>query len=326
MSKGGIWCGTEKWQQRLFIHSLLPLHFMEEDMELVDVLSNVRDRTVKVLDKGSVSLVDVMPRLVPAEKGTCDFRVAEAARASFNRFEPAAKDEELVRFLMRERHTLPNEHVKFTFHMKAPIYVARQIDKSRTAAKSEASGRYVEFPEEFHEVRVEQVRRQSKDNKQGSAGLLEGEGAQEFADRSRAGPMLAHECYKMHLKAGVAKEQARTLLPLSLYTQFYWTIDLHNLLQHFLALRLDPHAQEETRLYAAAVLDLIRPLVPVTVQAWEDYHPLRGGLLFSRMEVEHLRDMMASCGLPSGDLVGAGKREQLEWQAKAFRLGLYGSE
>lgn len=295
-------------------------------MELMDVLGNVPENTIRCLDKGSVSLIDCMPRLVPAVKGTADFRVAEAARASFNRFEPADRDVELIRFLIRSRHSVPAEHVKFTFHMKAPIYVARQIDKSRTAAKSEASGRYVEFADEFHEVRPDRVRRQSKDNKQGSVGLLDGQPAQDFADRSRAGPMLAHECYKMHVLEGVAKEQARTLLPLSLYTQFYWTIDLHNLLNHFLALRCDSHAQEEIRVYANAILALIRPIVPATVGAWEDYHPLRGGLLLSRVEVEHLRALLAASGLSSGDLAVVGKRENDEWLVKAGRLGLYGGE
>jgi thymidylate synthase (FAD) len=295
-------------------------------VELIDVLGNVPNRTVRCLDKGSVSLIDCMPRMVPADQRTADFRVAEAARASFNRFEPAAKNEELIRFLIRERHTVPVEHVKFTFHAKAPVYVVRQWDKNRTAAKSEASGRYVEFKDEFHEVTAEQVRRQATDNKQGSAGVLGGDVAEEFAARSRMGPMLAHEHYTVHVRDGVAKEQARMLLTLNLYTQFYWTIDLHNLLNHFLALRCDGHAQEEIRVYANAVLDLIRPIVPATVGAWEDYHPLRGGLLLSRMEVEHLKAMLGSSGLSSGDLAGVGKRENGEWLAKATRIGLRGGE
>lgn len=293
-------------------------------MELIDVMGNVSSRTTKVLDKGLVSLVDVMPRLVPAEKGTADHAVAEAARVSFEAFEPKDKDEQLIRYLVRERHTSPLEAVRFKFHVKAPIYVVRQWDKNRTFSKNEASGRYVEFRNEFHEVTADQVRRQATDNKQGSAGVLDGDPAAEFAARSRMGPMLAHEHYGTHVREGVAKEQARMLLPLSLYTQFVFTADLHNLLNHFLALRLDSHAQEEIRQYATAVLELIRPVVPQVVQAWEDYHPLRGGLLLSRMEVEHLRAMLAQ--VKAGEVGGIGKREQLEWLAKAARMGMTGAE
>lgn len=292
--------------------------------ELVDVMAG-KCLSKRVLDKGSVSLVDVMPRLVPAEKGTADFRVAEAARASFNRFEPADKDEQLVRYLIRCRHTVPVEGVKFTLHVKAPIYVVRQWDKHRTFAKSEASGRYVEFDDDYHEIAADEVRRQSTDNKQGSAGLLGGEAAEEFAAQSRMNVLLAHEKYRASVAAGVAKEQARTQLPLSLYTQFYFTADLHNLL-HFLALRCDGHAQQEIREYAEAVLELVRPIVPATIQAWEDYHPMRSALLLTRMEVEHLRTILAASGLSSGDVEGVSKREQAEWLDKASRLGLYTGE
>ncbi len=272
-----------------------------------------------------MTLLDVMPRLVPKAKGTADHAVAEAARVSFDVFEPMEKDERLIRYLIRSGHTSPLEMVSFKFDCKMPIYVARQWGRNRTAKLNEVSGRYVVLPsDQFQEFRPEQVRRQSQSNKQGSAGPLGGDEAKEFADRSRAGPIVAHEFYRAHLAAGVAKEQARTQLPLSTYTRWVWKIDLHNLLWHFCAPRCDSHAQEEIRLYANAILNLIQPIVPQVVKAWNDYHYLRDGLLLSRAEVEYIRRLLS--GTASARIEGLADTEQLEWMAKAARLGMAGAE
>lgn len=220
-------------------------------------------------------------------------------------------------------NTSPFEMVSFKFHCRVPIFVARQWMRHRTGSFNEISGRYTEFKDDYYEVTAGQVRRQSRDNKQGGTEPLGGDAAAEFAARSRMGPMLCHEHYGVHVREGVAKEQARMLLPMSLFTEFVWRVDLHNLL-HFLDLRCDSHAQQEIREYGEALLKLITPIVPACVSAWQDYSPFRDGLLLSRAEVECVRRLLA--GKSAEKIEGLGDTEQLEWQAKATRLGLTGGE
>lgn len=284
----------------------------------MDVLSNVSEAKINVLDRGFVRLIDCLPRIVPDDKGTADYAVAEAARVSFGKFDSSKDDAGLIRYLMRHRHTTPFEMVSFKFHCRVPIFIARQWMRHRTGSFNEVSGRYTEFKDDFYEVIADQVRRQSRDNKQGSSGALEGDAAAEFAARSRMGPMLAHEHYGVHVREGVAKEQARMLLPMSLFTEFVWRVDLHNLL-HFLDLRCDSHAQQEIREYGEALLKLITQVVPICVSAWQDYSPFRDGLLLSKAEVEHIRSLLGP--VFASPVSGLGRRENAEWLAKAARLG-----
>lgn len=180
---------------------------------------------------------------------------------------------------------------------------------------NEYSARYSVLKDEFHLPEPEAVRLQSQSNRQGSEGAASSGDAEWFASTLEMLCDLAYRQYDQAIEKGVAREQARTLLPVNIYTECYWKIDLHNLL-HYLALRCDEHAQEEIRAFADAILALVRPVVPVTVEAWEDYHPMRGGMLLTRLEVESLRT-----GQP---IATENKREAAEWMEKVVRLGLGG--
>lgn len=199
---------------------------------------------IDVLDKGFVRLVDYM--------GSDDM-ILNAARVSTGASSKGAKrDRGLIRYLYRNAHTSPFEMSEFIFHIKAPLFVARQWMRHRTASVNETSGRYRELPTEFYEP--ETWREQATKNHQGSEG--------EVADVERINQSFAKslatatKTYQSLLRRGVAREMARLVLPVTLYTEWYWKIDLHNLM-HFLSLRMDAHAQWEIRQYAEAVRDLV---------------------------------------------------------------------
>lgn len=175
----------------------------------------------------------------------------------------------LLQYLMRNKHTSPFEFVQFQFLVKCPILTARQWMRHRAWSYNEWSGRYTELPDEYYLPSVTRLRTQSTTNKQGSsadqviaADLIN----QRMEDEQR----MVFDNYKTYLETDVAKEIARVNVPVSTYTQFRASVDLHNLL-HFLKLRCDPHAQEEIRVYANAIVELIRPIVPMTISAWETY-------------------------------------------------------
>jgi thymidylate synthase (FAD) len=295
--------------------------------EEIDVIAYAlgTNRRIDVLDKGFVTLVDCMPRMVPASRKTADHAVVQAARVSVGAgLKTIEEDIKTLRYMRRHVHTAPSEMVEFKFHCHMPIFVARQFIRHRTANVNEKSGRYSVMADVFHHP--SECRAQSAANKQGSNGLINADSASEFLSALNAVESNAYDAYDRAVKAGMAKEQARILLTLNLYTEWYWKIDLHNLL-HFLALRCDSHAQEEIRVYADAMLALITPIVPESVRAWNDYHPMRGAMLLTRMEVEAIRSFMGTVSntyrpsaAPSID--GVDKREVDEWKAKASKLGL----
>jgi len=270
---------------------------------------------LRCLDHGHVTLVDVMPRMVEDDE-TGDHAILRAARVSTGSM--AGKDDRgLIRYMMRHRHTSPFEQVEFKFHCKMPIFVARQWIRHRTANVNEVSGRYSVLKDEFHVPEADEVRRQSTKNKQGSEGGME---AECFIKDCADLPRDCYDAYKEALKIGVSREQARMLLPLSLYTEWFWKIDLHNLL-HFLALRCDSHAQYEIRVFADAMLELIRPIVPWSIEAWEDYHPMRDAATLTRLELEAIRNAISAVGLTAPRIATSNDREQEEWMTKAERLG-----
>ena len=286
--------------------------------------------TKSCLDHGFVTLKDCMPRVIATDEESADYAIAEAARCSYQRgTKTIADDKTLIRYLMRHNHTSPFEMIEFKFHCKLPIYVARQMIRHRTANLNELSGRYSEMPEEYHipgELRV-----QSLTNTQGSEGSLS-EGQTEMAKGlMRLQSQDAFKFYDRLLEQGVAREQARTILPLSTYTEWYWKIDLKNLL-HFLDLRCDSHSQQEIQVYGNAILDLIRPIVPWTIEAWEDYSPYRGGMVLTRYEVEKLKELINSLvvlspapggeAVPTRSIDTGSKLENKEWLDKADELGL----
>jgi len=288
---------------------------------LHDVLTNLANPRTDCLDHGFVELVDVMPRLVPDDdRKTSDYAIVQAARVSYG---PGTKkvneDRGLIRYLMRHLHTTPFEMIEFKFHCKMPIFVARQWIRHRTANVNEVSGRYSILKDEFYFPDVENIRQQSKSNRQGGEEKIEEEWASKYLSYLKTICTESYDIYEDYLGLGVSREQARMILPINLYTEWYWKIDLHNLF-HFLGLRCDAHAQWEIRVFADAMLNLIRPIVPFAVEAWEDYHDHRGAMKVTKLEIEAMRKAFA--GLQVSQLDSDNKREQAEWLAKAARMGL----
>ncbi len=222
-----------------------------------------------VLDRGFVRVVDYMGD---------DAAIVQAARVSYGKGTKAARsDASLIRYLMRHRHSTPFEMCEIKFHMKMPIFVARQWIRHRTANVNEYSARYSVLDREFYVPAPDHLAAQSINNQQGRGEVLAGTRAQEVLDVLKADAARCFDLYDDLLgdhsestPSGVARELARMVLPLSTYTQWYWKIDLHNLL-HFLALRVDPHAQYEIRAYAEVMLNLVRAWVPSACAAFEDY-------------------------------------------------------
>lgn len=215
---------------------------------------------IPCLDYGYVALVDVMGH---------DRTPAQTARTSFrNKTERTAEDDaKLTGYLVRHRHTTPLEFCQVRFYMKMPIFVARQLVRHRTASINEVSYRYVQAAREFYVPAPDRMQAQSKSNKQGSAPELISQPEVAKIMIERAGEQ-AFDTYEALLAMGLAAELARSVLPLGTYTEWYFQQDLHNLL-HLLGLRLHPHAQWEVRQYAQAMLELIRPVFPSIIGAWE---------------------------------------------------------
>jgi len=265
---------------------------------------------VKVHDHGMVALVDVMPRLCPVGK-TADYAIVQAARVSYgDGTKKVNEDRGLIRYLARHRHTTPFEMVEFKFHHVMPIFVARQWIRHRTANVNEYSARYSIVRDRFYHPSMEAVRKQSMTNRQGGDEPIDEATAQEFLaylDKVQE----SYGDYQKLMEKGVARELARIGLPVNVYTEWYWKIDLHNLF-HFLSLRMDAHAQQEIRDYANAMYALVKPIVPIAAEAFVDYN-LEGAHL-TRLEVEALRT-----GQP---LATDNKRENAEWDEKKKRMGL----
>lgn len=236
---------------------------------------------VRVLDHGHVKLVDVYGD---------DERVEAAARLSYEGQRKRTDTRALLRYLLRHAHTSPFEQCCITLDMKLPIFVARQLVRHRTAKLNEVSGRYTELPEEFYVPDLDQICYQATDNKQGRSGPLPEEEASLARARMQDHGKWAFDLYRKLLEQGIAKETARMVLPLSTYTHWCWTMDLHNLL-HLLRLRMDPHAQWEIREYAGVIAGIVREWVPLTWEAFIDYRLLEQR--FSRQEVDVLRSIVS---------------------------------
>lgn len=268
---------------------------------------------------GFVRLVDTMPM---AGSGSLDSAIVQAARISTGAgLKTPAEDSGLIRYLMRNKHTSPFEMVELKFHLKMPIFVARQWMRHRMASINEYSGRYTEIKDECFIPKAHDVRTQSSVNKQGSDLLdFPGTEAEDFVDEARTLYRKAYAAYTEAISAGIAREQARTILPQSMYTEFYWKIDLHNFL-HFVRLRADKHAQLEIQQFANACAQLVKPLVPVTWAAFEDY--TLNAITLSGPEIECIRNYVKALGMHpavSADNAILGKSELLEFEGKLKRL------
>ena len=228
---------------------------------------------IKCLDKGFVRLVDSMGG---------DDAIVQSARVSYGKgTSKVSQDRGLIRYLMRHRHTTPFEMVEFKFHCKMPIFVARQWVRHRTANINEYSLRYSEARDEFYFPDPDHIEFQSTLNKQGRMGEVDEDLKKkvqayfkEISDRS-------FEIYCELNEAGVARELARAILPVNLYTEWYWKNDLHNLL-HFIGLRSDGHAQYEIRVFSDAMATYVKQVAPFAWEAYQDY--VVNGMSFSKIE------------------------------------------
>jgi thymidylate synthase (FAD) len=236
-------------------------------------MTQIPENAIKCLDKGFVRLVDSMGG---------DDAIVQAARVSYGQgTSKVSQDRGLIRYLMRHRHTTPFEMVEFKYHCKMPIFVARQWVRHRTANINEYSLRYSEARDEFYMPDPEHIQFQSALNKQGRMGEVPIELKQKVLDSFKEISERSFAIYSELNEAGVARELARSILPVNLYTEWYWKNDLHNLL-HFVGLRSDSHAQYEIRVFSDAMAESVKAVAPFAWEAYQDY--VVNGMRFSRIE------------------------------------------
>lgn len=234
----------------------------------------IPEGAIQCLDKGFVRLVDSMGD---------DGAIVQSARVSYGKgTTKVSRDRALIRYLMRHHHSTPFEMVELKFHAKMPIFVARQWVRHRTANINEYSLRYSEAVDDFYIPSPDDVHFQSQINKQGREATpvpdeLKAKTIEYFEEMSRR----SYELYEELNDAGIARELARAILPVNIYTQWYWKNDLHNTF-HFLRLRMDHHAQYEIRVYADAMAEMVKEVVPVAYEAFEDYS--LNGMFFSKLD------------------------------------------
>lgn len=265
----------------------------------------ILDKAFAVLDHGFIRLVDYMGS---------DDSIVQAARVSYGKgTKKVSEDRGLIRYLMRHKHTTPFEMVEFKFHVKLPIFVARQWIRHRTANVNEYSGRYSVMKEEFYLPARDDIAFQSQLNKQGREDeVVSDEVKDRFLAHQETTQRELYEHYLKFIDDGVARELTRISLPLSMYTEWYWKIDLHNLF-HFLRLRMDPHAQKEIRVYAEVMADMVQKVCPVAYEAFSDYS--LNANYFSGPELAVLAPLLASFDPDLESLIAAGlsKREAREF-------------
>tara|TARA_X000000368_G_scaffold231340_1_gene182722 strand:+ start:43 stop:978 length:936 start_codon:yes stop_codon:yes gene_type:complete len=282
----------------------------------VPELEKILYQPISVLDHGFVRVIDYMGD---------DSAIVQSARVSYGKgTKKISNDQGLIKYLMRHRHSTPFEMCEIKFHIKLPIFIARQWIRHRTANVNEYSARYSILDKEFYIPSIENIAAQSSVNNQGRGEVLSNEEASNVISILKADAEQTYANYESLLnessegavldenKAGVARELARMNLTLNTYTQWYWKIDLNNLL-HFLALRADDHAQYEIKVYADAMLDIVKKWVPITYSAFDDYRV--GGTELSAKEVNFLRKLIKGES-PSFEEEGISKREWSELQKK----------
>ena len=251
-------------------------------------------KPIKVLDHGFIRVIDYM--------GT-DQSIVQAARVSYGEgTKKLREDRGLIRYLLSHWHTTPFEMCEIKFHVKLPIFVARQWIRHRTANVNEYSARYSVLDREFYVPEINQLGSQSTTNKQGRSESLNKNFAKQAQKLIKDNSNQLYDDYQNLLNGnllnkdeyeegeGLARELARTTLPLNYYTQWYWKVDLHNLM-HFLKLRADSHAQYEIQIYAEKMIDVLKKWVPLTYEAFEDYR--NNSYSLSKEAVKILKDILA---------------------------------
>ncbi len=252
---------------------------------IVPAAEALLDQEIKVLNHGFVRLVDYMGG---------DERIVQAARVSYGSGTKTVRQNKgLIFYLMSHAHTSPFEQVVLTFHCKMPIFVARQWVRHRTARLNEISGRYSVMKDEFYVPEPDEIRSQDNKNRQGSADALPMRTALTIIKELENGQRIDYARYKRLLDKGVSREIARVCLPLSLYTEWYWQMDLHNLF-HFLWLRLDSHAQKQIQVFGEVLATFAKAVAPIAWEAFEEFKLF--AVTFSQSETRELHARLA--GLP----------------------------
>ena len=240
----------------------------------VPALEEILYEALPVLDQGFVRVVDYMGD---------DAAIVQAARVSYGKgTKQVQNDAGLINYLLRHRHTTPFEMCEIKYHVKLPVFVARQWIRHRTANVNEYSARYSVLDNEFYIPAPEQLAAQSAANRQGRGEVLAGDEAVRVLEILKEDSASCYAHYEEMLneradgsvidegRAGLARELARMNLPLNIYTQWYWKIDLHNLM-HFISLRAAPHAQYEIRVYADVLFETLKRWLPITAGAFQDH-------------------------------------------------------
>ncbi len=304
-------------EQKAEIEALRAERF-ETRRATVPALEEVLYEALPVLDHGFVRVIDYMGD---------DAAVVQAARVSYGRgTKRVSEDRGLINYLMRHRHTTPFEMCEIKYHVKLPIFVARQWIRHRTANVNEYSARYSILDKEFYIPAPDRLGAQSPNNRQGRGEVLQGEEAARVLDLLREDSEQTYAHYQEMLnedddsrvldesRSGLARELARMNLTLNYYTQWYWKIDLHNLM-HFLSLRADDHAQYEIRVYADVMLETAKRWVPLSLAAFMEYR--MGGTNLSAKGLGVVKRMLAGEDVEQAD-TGLSKRE---WRELMQALG-----
>jgi thymidylate synthase (FAD) len=252
-------------------------------------------KTYNVLDNGFIKIVDLMGN---------DNAVVQAARVSYgDGTKTQREDEALIKYLIKHQHTSPFEMCEIKLHIKLPIFIARQWIRHRTANVNEISARYSVLPEEFYIPEIENIKPQAQNNKQGRNGELETEKAKEIQEKITQHSKSSYNFYAELLgddeNQGIARELARMSLPVNMYTEWYWKIDLHNLM-HFVKLRIHPHAQYEIRVYAETLLEIIKEWCPFTYNAFVEH--ILGAKTLSKSQIELLKQVLQGKEFPTNSL------------------------
>ena len=290
----------------------------------IDSLEEILGKKFPVLDDGFVRVVDYMGG---------DEAIVQAARVSYGKgTKKVSEDRGLIRYLLRNFHTTPFEMSEIKLHVRVPMDTWRQWIRHRTANVNEYSTRYSIAIDASQKTNAGEWRIQAKDNKQGSEGFFDNAVGSKLTEREKELQEFAREIYQERLQLGVAREQARKDLPLSTYTEAYWKIDLHNLL-NFLALRMDDHAQFEIRSYANVIgNEIVSRWCPIAWQAFKDYR--MNSMSFSSLELQILKQLVTGnkqAALKLAEDFGwlnkindklSKNRERIEMEEKLIELGI----
>jgi len=268
-------------------------------------MEQLKGKVFNVLDHGSIELIDWMGS---------DVDICCAARISTGgATKTPEEDARLISYLVENVHTSPFEMCEIKLKIKMPLFIARQWLRHRMASVNEYSGRYSEMKDEFYVPDV--FRKQSMNNHQGSEGEFDNQTNLKFSKTIDVYSRDTFTLYQHFIDQGVSREMSRIVLPLSTYTSFFWKIDLHNLLK-FLKLRMDPTAQEEIRVYADKIWEIVKTWVPITAKAFEDHH--LNSKTFSSEEILFLSEMLKK--VPDGEKFIKESHLKKRWKDKLLEL------